>query len=318
MKHLKLFKTQAEFDLAAIQLPNVSYVEENSIVYYNYQKNEIDYSTQYFTIRSLENDNEISFTNDIQYSLDNGNNWNTLLVGNTILINENDAVMFKLNNPKPDLTYGIGSFAMSKNCNVEGNIMSLIYNDDFKFQTDLSQKISAFKCLFQDCKIVDASNLILPATKLSIMCYYSMFEGNTELVNVPKFPALDLTDSCYRGMFMNCTSLVEAPELPATTLAGYCYQYMFYGCSSLTKAPKLHVNTLTNDCYYAMFYNCINLNKITMLATDISAHTCLLDWVDNVAEQGTFVKNPDLSIDTIGYGINGIPEGWVVENAQID
>ena len=259
---------------------------------------------------------EISFTNDIQYSLDNGNNWDTLLVGNTILINENDAAVFKLNNPKPDLTYGIGTFAMSKNCNVEGNIMSLIYNDDFKFQMDLSQKISAFKCLFQDCKIVDASNLILPATKLSIMCYYSMFEGNTELISVPKFPALDLTDSCYRGMFMNCTSLTVAPELPATTLAGYCYANMFQDCTSLVESPKLHANVLASNCYYSMFGGCTNLNKITMLATDTDESNCLLEWVTGVAEQGTFIKHPDLNEESIGYGNNGIPSGWAVQDYE--
>ena len=32
MKHLKLFKTQAEFDAATLELPNVSYIEDSKKV----------------------------------------------------------------------------------------------------------------------------------------------------------------------------------------------------------------------------------------------------------------------------------------------
>ena len=42
MKHLKLFKTQAEFDSATLELPNVSYVEEIGKIFHtsiiNYSK----------------------------------------------------------------------------------------------------------------------------------------------------------------------------------------------------------------------------------------------------------------------------------------
>ena len=49
-----------------------------------------------------------------------------------------------------------------------------------------------------------------------------------------------------------------------------------------------------------------------MLATDISASDCLDSWVYGVSATGTFVKNPALSEETIGRGVNGIPEGWTV------
>ena len=61
-----------------------------------------------------------------------------------------------------------------------------------------------------------------------------------------------------------------------------------------------------------MFYNCTNLNYIKMLATDISAEDCLDSWVYGVSATGTFVKNPALSVDTIGRGGSGIPKGWTV------
>ncbi len=49
-----------------------------------------------------------------------------------------------------------------------------------------------------------------------------------------------------------------------------------------------------------------------MLATDISATTCLTGWVSSVASKGTFVKNPDATWEV--YGSSGIPEGWTVVN----
>ena len=111
-------------------------------------------------------------------------------------------------------------------------------------------------------------------------------------------------------MFSGCTSLTTAPELPATTLAHRCYNSMFYGCTSLTTAPELPATTLANYCYIYMFHRCTKLNYIKMLATDISATSCLANWVYIVASSGTFVKNPEATWDVVG--VNGVPEGWTV------
>ena len=96
--------------------------------------------------------------------------------------------------------------------NIEGNIMSLIYGDNFIGQTTLSGTYIFYR-LFSSSKVIDTSNLILPATTLA--------------------------SSCYKNMFIRCTSLTTAPALPATTLASNCYDSMFYGCTSLTTAPEL-------------------------------------------------------------------------------
>ena len=146
---------------------------------------------------------------------------------------------------------------------------------------------SAFKYLFlNNTYLTDASALILPWTTLKNSCYYSMFKG--------------------------CTSLVAAPTLPATTLANECYYNMFYGCIRLVSAPTLPATTLMDYCYGWMFEGCTNLNYIKMLATDISADSCLASWVDGVASTGTFVKHPDTNLPT---GYDGIPNGWTVETA---
>jgi hypothetical protein len=49
-----------------------------------------------------------------------------------------------------------------------------------------------------------------------------------------------------------------------------------------------------------------------MLATDISASSCLSNWVGGVASTGNFVKHPDMN--SLPTGVSGIPEGWTVED----
>ena len=179
----------------------------------------------------------------------------------------------------------------------------------------------------------------LPATTLASNCYGSMFSGCTSLIVAPELPATTLADNCYSNMFEDCTSLTTAPSiLPATTLASNCYQYMFRGCSSLVNAPELPATKLIYRCYLDMFYNCTSLvtapelpatslasycytsmfsgckklNYIKMLATGISATSCLTNWVSNVSSTGTFVKHPNMT--SLPTGVNGIPSGWTVYN----
>ena len=62
-----------------------------------------------------------------------------------------------------------------------------------------------------------------------------------------------------------------------------------------------------------MFQACGNLNYIKCLATNISASNCTTSWVSSVASTGTFVKAANMTGWTTG--VNGIPSGWVVQNA---
>ena len=62
-----------------------------------------------------------------------------------------------------------------------------------------------------------------------------------------------------------------------------------------------------------MFNNCSKLNNIKCLATDISATSCLTNWVKGVASSGTFVKDANT---TWPEGVSGIPTGWTVQTAS--
>lgn len=255
--------------------------------------NPSDYSNQYLTFESLGY-GDFSFTKngyggDIQYSRDNGATWNYLASGGTVKVYEGDKILWKSALKPGDFGFGIGSFSSYSDFSVYGNVMSLLYGDDFNGKTDLMYD-SVFYGLFRDCtELWYAANLVLPATTLTYACYRYMFSGCASLQSTPELPATTLTQSCYYGMFSNCNqNLRAAPELPATTLS--------------------------ESCYYEMFDGCTHLNNITMLATDISAEFGLFNWVDGVSSTGTFVKHPDMA--SLPTGASGIPEGWTVVDYQ--
>ena len=231
--------------------------------------------------------------------------------------------------------------------NIYGNIMSLIYSDNFYGKTVLDTPAS-FRQLFYTTynnNIIDASNLILPATTLSKSCYYHMFNGCTSLTSAPELPATTLASHCYGYMFANCEQLTVAPELPATTLASCCYvgmfsgcislttapelpaktlpqgsdsegcyAHMFNGCISLTTAPELPATVLTGFAYWGMFSNCESLSYIKCLAIDIDHSFSTRKWTNGVSSTGTFVKNPNMS--SWPTGADGIPSGRIVQDAS--
>ena len=251
------------------------------------------YATEYFTIESLEDDNQIGIADSDRPSISistDKRTWTTVTPNTAptyfITLNAGQKVYIKGSNDTYSDWSTEGYFTSTNKFNVSGNIMSLIYADDFKNKTTLSSS-NSFAYLFSGAdKLISAEHLVLPATTLA--------------------------DSCYESMFNTCMSLTTAPELPATTLADFCYASMFRGCS-FTTAPELPATTLVDFCYYNMFYNCIQLNYIKMLATDVSANNCLTGWVNNVASSGTFVKDASATLPT---GENGIPDGWTVEAAD--
>ena len=268
---------------------NYGSIDFGKIYYHNnvcYQK--VSTPKNYFRFVSLADGMKFKNSNfKYQYSLDGGETW-TLLNYNTYspTINSGETIYWKANYTTPSGSYGIGTFKTLGEglFDVEGNIMSLLYGDDFEGKTTISSE--HFERMFlYNTSLRSASNLILPPTTSS---------------------------SCYLEMFDGCTSLIAAPTLPATTLTNACYKYMFESCTSLTTAPMLPATTLAENCYSYMFLDCTSLNSITCLATDISAFNCTTGWVNRVASSGTFYKDPSMTAWTVST--SGTPSGWTVEN----
>lgn len=248
--------------------------------------------------------------NTISYSSDGGATWRTK---NDFLVAAG-AVYYLKGENFGIANNGIGTFSASTDFDVEGNIMSLLYGDDFEGKTDLTGKDYAFMNLFSGCThVIDASNLVLPATTLSRQCYCNLFIGATKLQKAPSvLSAMTLGDACYMNMFFRCSAMTSViDELPATTLSPSAYTQMFYECRAMTKAPMLPANVVPTYGYYRMFYNAKKINSITCLATDRSATNSSGSWVFGVASSGTFTKASGATWTT---GSSGIPNGWTVKN----
>ena len=329
-RYINSFATENDIQIALqngeLLKPYVAYIEDADRIDWN-SKEIVDYTTEYLTFNILSagtinwKASDTSITKTIDYKLNDGE-WtsitsNTGETAPTITVNSGDKLQFRGNNAQ----YATNTYSRYNSFNgstasfeVEGNIMSLIYGDDFKNNLTISSTC-AFAVLFRNCaNLVSAENLVLPATTLASNCYEEMFNGCKSLTVAPSvLPATTLKNFCYNSMFWNCTSLTTAPALPATTLAQNCYSNMFNSCRSLTTAPELPATTLAIGSYSAMFYDCKKLNYIKCLATNISADYCTKDWVGGVASTGTFIKNPNMASWTTGT--KGIPSGWTVQDA---
>ena len=106
---------------------------------------------------------------------------------------------------------GLGFYFNSFNAG--GNIMSLLYGSSFTgTETTFPGNYQyQFAHIFRmdsghGSGLVSVADLELPATTLTVGCYYYMFA------------------------YSNITT---GPELPATTLVNNCYSYMYYYCNSI-------------------------------------------------------------------------------------
>ena len=242
--------------------------------FFGQNKKRRDASKNYFTIEVLEDGLQVNIPNYYEYCIDDGF-WNKATSITYINADAGQSIYFK-GTLTPSNHNGIGNFTITKKCNLSGNIMSLLYGDEFEGQTDLTGKDYVFYDLFFGCDtIIDASQLILPSTTLAYSCYESMFRGCKSLSQAPELPATTLVKNCYNCMFQDCTSLVTAPELPATTLAEFCYRYMFRNCTSLVAAPSILPATSVGGYGYAyMFNNCTSLVNAPELPATELANSC--------------------------------------------
>ena len=131
--------------------------------------------SNYLTIEACEDNLTVTFTNDIEYGID-GKGWIKLNAGNeTRPINIGQTLSFR-GEFTPDKSTGIGTFTVSKKCNLKGNCMSMLFGDNAANNYSLSGKNYAFYKLFQGCSnIVNVDSNFLPATTLAAYCYYRMF-----------------------------------------------------------------------------------------------------------------------------------------------
>ena len=180
-KYLKEFELISQYeeyinsDMAI--LPNVSIINDINGVHYNPKVNNVPKVLNYLKFTAEEDNSTISLnpgnSPDIKYSLNEGE-W-TQWDYNDITLNTGDTVRMKGNNSNgfsTGLSY-YNEFNMSGKISASGNIMSLLYEDDFD------------------------GKLTIPCD----YCFYSLFRGDDPLTTAPELPATPLTTSCYCSMF---------------------------------------------------------------------------------------------------------------------
>ena len=287
---------QTAIDGGQLGKPYVVYLEDEERIDWN-SKN-IDYAGMPLTFEIISGGtiNWKGVGKTIQYRL-NGGEWTNITSteeGTIITVNDGDKVQFRADNFN---NYNGSYFLGTAMYNAYGNIMSLIKPTDFENLFELNGDYT-FAHLFgggtvygyTNTGIIDASNLILPATVL--------------------------TGHAYDSMFADCLNLVAAPALPAKTLVGFCYYGMFFNCQSLEKAPDLLASYVPNYGYYQMFCKCRKLNYVKCMATGFeNPNTSTFSWLAYVSSTGTFVKHPNMTSWTRNG--DGIPANWTVEDADI-
>lgn len=203
-----------------------------------------DYSKDYLTFTAKEKVyfgyHFASVPTPIWFSTNSGVSWVQLdndRRQQTPMLNPGDKIMWRgtlVPGQEYGQYYGIGRFISYNEDNVygkgrytaEGNVMSLMYSDDFDDKTSLSGKTHAFNRLFSaNTELEDAENLVLPATTLDTLCYASMFTGCNSLVSAPTLPAPVLVTGCYQNMFAHCTSLRRVVCLATDTSAEFSTSY---------------------------------------------------------------------------------------------
>lgn len=301
-KYLHLYNNQDDL-LQSDNHDGIQYCIEEDHIHYH------DYSKDYLTFEILSDGsfgfkfNQLTLNTDysyIEYSIDNGQTWTRKQPGSSF-----SSFVFSAVKGQKWLWRGIGN-RTSKNptsssygyecglyfhsdvsnpatLNIYGNIMSLLYGEDFKDKDTLNEG-QAFSYLFgpygydenlTSLYVVNAENLVLP-TNLSAYCFDSLFSGCSKLIKGPNLYAKILKDDCYRSMFSYCLNLISCPKLEFDTLDGiYCCERMFEGCSNLIDTPNILKPTqLTSGCYGMMYMDCSKLIKAPTLPAKQLVSNC--------------------------------------------
>ena len=288
-----------------------------------------DYSQDYFTIESLQDNNEIpmhkvggtGINPTLSYSLDDGETWTTTTISSSKsfgTINTGQKIIFKGTNVTFASAWNAYNyFNPSKQFKVYGNIMSLFNGDNFKTNYEFNSD-STHNCagLLRTKYLVDASNLILPALTCNENCYNGMFRGCTNLTAAPQLPATQSALSCYSSMFEGDINLEVAPEINLVNMSQESCMRMF--CMSrtskittpkMTKSPILRCKTSATDCYKEMFRGNGNLVEVTCLLTNPAGTAA---WLTDCSTSGTFYKASGVTWST--GNTNNIPSGWTVQD----
>jgi len=280
----------------------------------------------------------------IAYST-NGTSWTTLnnvdgeAVSYSVGVNSGDTVYWKGSGIQtaiaaPSFSGGRNNatiFSSTCDFDVEGNAMSMLFDDNFEgeeFDSGTTYHLSGL--FFSATTLANASGMTLPASTVCENDYNDMFNGCSGLLTAPELPATTIGASSYKRMFRGCKSLTAAPQISATTMNGdqncdsmfygcsamtnapsvllattltaYCYRSMFQNCTSLASTPELPATTLADSCYYYMFYGCTSLASAPELPATTLANYCYRSMFYGCSSLTTAPSLPATTLTASCYG----------------
>ena len=321
----------------------------------------------YLCFTALDDNMQFTFTKyinlpnttipSISYSLDGGDTWTKVAMsgsGNediitTPAVNAGGKVLWKAEAGRFAISpTGYSTFTANGRFNVSGNIMSLLYGDNYGDKTDTRAYTYTFGSLFRDStNLIDASQLKLPTGHLNAGDLLGLFRGCTSLVHGAPLYAPNISDSCCYWMYYGCTSMTEMPTIAATSMlkdngdpCNYGLYYAFYNCSNMEGEVKLNIvgdvgQQVLDACFSycskitsvdlafngalgkmalrGAFVGCTLLSHVKCLATSFyddgtAANGSLYNWMNNVSNTGVFVQASGV---TWPRGKSGIPTGWL-------
>lgn len=183
------------------------------------------YIRKYLTMQAIET-GTISVNIDrgcssmtISYSLDNGVTWidNAFTTGTaktytTPTISAGGRVLWKCISTDGSFSKSYGNtvrFSSTMSCKMYGNIMSLIYGDNFIGKNTVADGFQTFRHNFAGLKVVDAKYLVIPVATIKQYVAIMMFDGNTTLASGPAFVSDDIQTGALQQAFRNNTHLAS-------------------------------------------------------------------------------------------------------------
>lgn len=110
--------------------------------------------------------------------------------------------------------YGGMTIHCSSFCYIYGNVMSLLWEDDYAWMTSLPYD-NTFKELFYNNAYIThtyGKDLVLPATTLRYQCYSSMFSGCTHLTHIKCLATDTSAENCTSNWVTGTGSSVEGTK----------------------------------------------------------------------------------------------------------
>ena len=236
----------------------------------NYNPPEIDYTKEYLTITSFEDNNTCTFSwysgaqniNSVSYSKDKTNWTKTTSSGNiNVYLNKGEKVYFKASvNYTSGFRYGAfdttySSFHCTKKWEVSGNLMSMVYEDNFidktTFRTVNEHCFLGFFCAGNYdvegttwATLMSAKHFVCPITQITGTphgCFARMFQ-HQPLIYAPKEMIYNegstVPSNFFWGTFKDCTLLQETPLLNFTSFGSGTCTNCFNNASSLKRCKS--------------------------------------------------------------------------------